>query len=63
MEKTVCVIYADYNSGELSRIKWKKDFKKQSNLFKADVLKDIIGELEVQYNTSVNGFVNNLSKI
>ena len=49
-EYIALTVFCDYGSGEVTEIDQEPEFELKNGLFKADVFKDVIGELQKLYN-------------
>ena len=57
----VLTIYADYDSGEVSRVAVTEGFKADNALFRADVLQDCVGILTKMYDEANEEWQRELS--
>ncbi len=56
--RLMCKIYFDWYSGELEEIIYSEDWKEASQLEKADVLSDVIGVLQEDYEKYSAGIID-----
>ena len=56
-------IYYNNDSGELLLIEESYEFKCEDSLLRADVLQDIVGEVESTYKKSLGGFQKELANM
>ena len=61
-KKVMCKIYFDWSSGELEKIVYSADWERASRLKKADVLADVIGEFQEDYEKYWAGSVDKIKK-
>lgn len=62
-ESLIAVVHADLNGGELMKIRWDSEFKECSALMRADILKDILQDIEIKYNKAVEEWTKELRKL
>lgn len=54
--KNCMTVYYDEEDGELAQVKVSKSFEAEHALMRADVLKDILEQLTDMYNSSLEGY-------